>query len=186
MVAEPDAWKGFVRLAGAFRSLAALLSLLCMALISCWAIDSRPASPQSTETQPQFGTIAPYLGLAIDEIDFPGLPPEAVPSMQAATGLKIGEPLTRENLRAAMQALFATGRFSDIQAEVERAETAGVRVRFATAANFFVGIVTIQGVSANPSANKLASATRLQLGELYTPQKIAHGLDGIQRMMQEN
>ena len=186
MVAEPDAWTGFVRLAGAFRSLAALLSLLCMALISCWAIDSRPASPQSTETQPQFGTIAPYLGLAIDEIDFPGLPPEAVPSMQAATGLKIGEPLTRENLRAAMQALFATGRFSDIQAEVERAETAGVRVRFATTANFFVGIVTIQGVSANPSANQLASATRLQLGELYTPQKIAHGLDGIQRMMQEN
>jgi outer membrane protein insertion porin family len=186
MVAEPDVWKGFVCLAGAFRFLPALLLLLCMALTSSWAIDSHPAIPQSTETPPQFGTIAPYLGLAIDEIDFPGLPPEAVPSMQAATGLKIGEPLTRENLRAAMQALFATGRFSDIQAEVERAETAGVRVRFATTANFFVGIVTIQGVSANPSANQLASATRLQLGELYTPQKIAHGLEGIQRMMQEN
>jgi outer membrane protein insertion porin family len=186
MVAEPDVWKGFVRLAGAFRFLPALLLLLCMALTSSWAIDSHPASPQSTETQPQFGTIAPYLGLAIDEIDFPGLPPEAVPSMQAATGLKIGEPLTRENLRAAMQALFATGRFSDIQAEVERAETAGVRVRFATTANLFVGIVTVQGVSTNPSANQLASATRLQLGELYTPQKIAHGLEGIQRMMQEN
>ena len=186
MVAEPDVWKGFVCLAGVFRFLPALLLLLCMALTSSWAIDSHPASPQSTEIQPQFGTIAPYLGLAIDEIDFPGLPPEAVPSMQAATGLKIGEPLTRENLRAAMQALFATGRFSDIQAEVERAETAGVRVRFATTANFFVGIVTIQGVSTNPSANQLASATRLQLGELYTPQKIAHGLEGIQRMMQEN
>lgn len=186
MVAEPDVWKGFVCLAGAFRLLAALLLLLCMALTLSWAIDSHPASPQSPETPPQFGTIAPYLGLAIDEIDFPGLPPEAVPSMQAATGLKIGEPLTRENLHAAMQALFATGRFSDIQAEVERAETAGVRVRFATTANFFVGIVTIQGVSANPSANQLASATRLQLGELYTPQKITHGLEGIQRMMQEN
>jgi len=106
--------------------------------------------------------------------------------MQAATGLKVGDPLTRESLHAAMQALFVTGRFSDIQAEVERVETAGVRVRFATTANFFVGILTIQGVSTNPSANQLASATRLQLGELYTPQKIAHGLEGIQRMMQEN
>ncbi len=104
----------------------------------------------------------------------------------AATPLKVGEPLTREALHDAMQALFATGRFSDIQAEADRTDTAGVRLRFLTVANFFVGMLTIEGVSINPSANQLASATRLQLGELYSPEKLDRALAGIQRVMEEN
>src|SRR5208282_1317610 len=89
----------------------------------------------------QFGAITPYLGLPIDQIELPGVPPEEAASLLAATPLKIGEPLTREALHDAMQALFSTGRFSDIQAEAERTETAGVRLRFITVANFFVGMV---------------------------------------------
>jgi outer membrane protein insertion porin family len=85
-----------------------------------------------------------------------------------------------------MQALFATGRFADIQAEADRTETTGVRLRFLTVANFFVGMVTIEGVSNNPSVNQLASATRLQLGELYTHEKLDRALAGIQRVMEEN
>ena len=72
----------------------------------------------------------------------------------------------------AIKALFATGRFSDIQAEVERTETAGMRIRFLTSANYFVGMVTVEGVSANPSPTQLVSATRLQLGELLRPDKV--------------
>ena len=116
----------------------------------------------------------------------PGVPPEEAASLLAATPLKIGEPLTREALHDAMQALFATGRFSDIQAEADRTETAGVRLRFLTIANFFVGMVTIEGVSMNPSANQLASATRLQLGELYSREKLDRALAGIQRVLEEN
>src|SRR6202051_831288 len=79
-----------------------------------------PASGQQVpETPPQFGTISSYLGLPIDEIEFPGVPPDQAPSLLAASALKIGDPLTRENLHDAMQALFATGRFSDIQAEAD-------------------------------------------------------------------
>jgi len=35
----------------------------------------------------------------------------------ALTPLKVGEPLTRDGLHDAIKALFASGRFSDIQAE---------------------------------------------------------------------
>ncbi len=122
----------------------------------------------------------------MDQIELPGVPPEEAAVLLAATPLKIGEPLTRETLHDAMQALFATGRFSDIQAEADRTDTAGVRLRFLTVSNFFVGIVTIEGVSTNPSANQLASATRLQLGELYAREKIDRALTGIQRVMEEN
>ena len=120
------------------------------------------------------------------QIELPGIPPEEAASLLAATPLKIGEPLTREALHDAMQTLFATGRFSDIQAEAERTETTGVRLRFLTVANFFVGMVVIEGVSTSPSANQLASASRLQLGELYSPEKLDRALAGIRRVLEEN
>ena len=114
-------------------------------------------------------------------------PPEEAASLLAATPLKVGEPLTREALHDAMQALFATGRFSDIQAEADRAETTGVKLRFVDrTANFFVGLLTVEGVSTNPSPNQLASASRLQLGELYTKEKLDRALAGIQRVMEDN
>ena len=167
-----------------------LVFLLTLAHGITWATPSPPqgqaplASP--AQSGANFGTITPYLGLTIDQIELPGVPPEEAVALLAATPLKVGEPLTRDNLHDAMQALFATGRFADIQAEADRTETAGVRLRFLTIANFFVGMLTIDGVSNNPSANQLASATRLQLGELYAPEKLDRARVGIQRVMEEN
>ncbi len=167
-----------------------LIILLTLANGTSWAAASPPTGQQppepSSRSGTQFGTIAPYLGLTIDQIELPGIPPEEAAMLLAATPLKIGEPLTRDALHNAMQALFATGRFADIQAETDRTETTGVRLRFLTVANFFVGMVTIEGVSTNPSANQLASATRLQLGELYAREKLDRALAGIQRVMEEN
>lgn len=180
----------------AARTVLALLLLVCQQ--AGWAEDSpQAAQPDSQATSQQeahpqppsstaFGSITPYLGLTVDEIELPGVPPEEATSLLASTPLKIGEPLTRENLHDAIQALFATGRFADIQAEATRTETAGVRVRFLTVGNFFVGMVIMEGVSTNPSPNQLASASRLQLGELYAPEKLDRALAGIQRVMEEN
>ena len=167
-----------------------LILILLLAREPSWAASSSPAQQQPPESPAQsgaqFGTITPYLGLPIDQIELPGVPPQEAASLLAATPLKIGEPLTREALHDAMQALFATGRFSDIQAEADRTETTGVRLRFLTVANFFVGMVVIEGVATSPSPNQLASATRLQLGELYSPEKLDRALGGIQRVMEEN
>jgi len=141
---------------------------------------------QAEESPAQFGAITPYLGLTIDEIEFPGIDPHDAATLIGATSLKTGEPLTRDNLHDAIKALFATGRFADIEAEANRTETTGVRLSFLTVANFFVGIVAVEGVSTNPSANQLTSAARLQLGELYAADKISHATAGIQRVMEEN
>ena len=170
-----------------------LAAILVFAPARSWAQNSSTAQPPASSAsqfgaQPgaSFGTITPYLGLPIDQIEMPGVPPEETNSLLATTALKLGEHLTRETLHDAMQALYSTGRFSDIQAELERTETTGVRLRFLTTANFFVGIVAIEGVSANPSPNQLSSATRLQLGELYSQEKLERALAGMQRVMEEN
>jgi outer membrane protein assembly complex protein YaeT len=164
------------------------LMLVCaLALASSSVAEGMPQTgePAGQEAS-QFGAIVPYLGLAIDAIEFPGLSAEEASALAALTPLKIGDPLTRDNLHDAMKALYASGRFSDIQAEADRTETTGVRLRFLTSANFFVGIVKVDGVSTNPSQNQLVSATRLQLGELYAQDKVDRALTGIQRVLEEN
>ena len=166
-----------------------LLLLFVLAHPSNSAASASPGrqQPESTsQAAANFGTIVPYLGLTIDQIELPGVPPEEASALLVSTPLKIGEPLTREHLHDAMQALFATGRFADIQAEADRTDSTGVRLRFLTVANYFVGMLTTEGVSNNPSANQLASASRLQLGELYTHEKRDRALPGIQRVMEEN
>jgi len=184
-----------LRLATKISSILALTLLASLSERTSWANDSPQSAAQSSSQQTSqtpvppstaFGSITPYLGLTIDETELPGVPQEEAASLLAATPLKIGEALTRENLHDAIQALFATGRFADIQADATRTDTAGVRVRFITVANFFVGRLIMAGVTTNPSPNQLASASRLQLGELYTPEKLDRALAGIQRVMEEN
>ncbi len=173
---------------GSAMVLAAVFALRAVVLPDAgWAASPLPQPPElSSQAEAKFGSVASYVGLTIERIELPGIPPAEATSLLAATPLKIGEPLTRKALHDAMQALYATGRFSDIEAEADRSGAAGVTMRFLTVANFFVGILTMEGVSNNPSANQLASASRLQLGELYTEEKRDRALAGIQRVMEEN
>ncbi|MGB9233406.1 MAG: POTRA domain-containing protein [Terriglobales bacterium] len=187
MADEHDAEEGDLRLKGvAHAGWLILLSALILSAATSWAVPPPQSGKQAEQVPAEFGAIAPYLGLTIDAIEFPGVGPEEAAALAALTPLKIGDALTRDGLHDAMKALFASGRFSDIQAEADRAQTTGVRLRFLTAANFFVGIVMVEGVSTNPSQNQLASATRLQLGELYSQDKVDRALAGVKRVLEEN
>ena len=97
----------------------------------------------------------------------------------------MGQPLTRRALHDAIQALFGSGRFADIQAEAERSEE-GVILRFVTVANYFVGQISVDGVSTNPTPNQLITASRLKLGELYTQEKLERATQNIRRMLEDN
>ena len=177
--------EAFLRLKAAthLRVVAIVLSAM-VAAASAWAQTPPPSAPEQSATS--FGAITPYLGLTIDEIQLPGVEPAEAAALLALTPLKVGEPLTRDALHDAIKALFASGHFSDIQAEAERAETTGVRIRFLTSANYFVGIVTVNGVSTNPTPTQMVSATRLQLGELYSQDKVDRALAGLKRVLEEN
>jgi outer membrane protein assembly complex protein YaeT len=98
---------------------------------------------------------------------------------------KIGAPLRRDQVRDSIRILFATGRFADIQAEVDAAAE-GVQLKFVTSANVFVGAVSVEGASARPTANQIVNASKLQLGELFTHDKLNRALENIRQLMQEN
>jgi outer membrane protein insertion porin family len=162
-----------------------VLVLLALAAHATPVSGAQQSGQPAAEPQSQLGAINSYLGLTIDEIEFPGLSPEDSAALKVTSQLKIGEPLTREVMHNAMQALFATERFADIQAEADHTGT-GVRLRFLTTANYFVGQINVEGLTNNPSPNQLVTAARLQLGELYTAEKLDRALSGIQRVLEEN
>ena len=57
---------------------------------------------------------------------------------------------------------------------------------FTTSPNFFVGAVDVEGAPARPTSNQIVNASKLQLGELYTQEKLERALENIRQLMQEN
>ena len=124
-IKRPAFGEGWLRRAGVFL----ILFAAATAPQAAWSMGLQQSEPQSAGAPPQqasteppssFGAITPYLGLAIDAIEFPRIGADEAASLLTTAQLKIGTPLTRDGLHDAMQALFATGRFADIQAEAER------------------------------------------------------------------
>src|SRR5262249_4817561 len=134
---------------------AGILFVVLMAQAFGWGQAPAQSTPQAMPELPaQLGAITPYLGVPVVEIELPSVMPEDTAHLIAAMPLKIGETLTRQNLHDAIQALFATGRFADIQAEADRTST-GVRLRFLTMPNFFIGQVNVEGVTTSPTSTQL-------------------------------
>ncbi|HYM77842.1 MAG TPA: POTRA domain-containing protein [Candidatus Dormibacteraeota bacterium] len=98
---------------------------------------------------------------------------------------KARSPLEREQVRESIRVLFATGRFADIQAEVTPSGE-GVVLTFVTSANFFIGAVEVEGAPSRPNSNQIVNASKFQLGELYTQEKLDRALENIRQLMQEN
>jgi len=153
-----------------------------------------PATPRAnttvqTETPPvtpATGSSA-YEGLIVQAINFADLPPgNAQRRLLDLIPQKTGAPLERENLRQSIQALHATGRFADIQVDAERAEKNQVILSFRTGPNFFVGEIFVEGAPNPPAANQLVNASKLQLGELFTREKVERALVNIKQLMEQN
>jgi outer membrane protein assembly complex protein YaeT len=127
--------------------------------------------------------MAAYSGKIVQSIELPGVPdPEHLLQLVLQ---KPGEPLDRDRVRESIRALFATGRFSDIEAEVVPSG-AEVRLAFTTSPNFFVGAIDVEGAPTHPNENQIVNASKFQLGELYTADKLARALKNVRQLMQEN
>jgi outer membrane protein insertion porin family len=145
-----------------------------------------PAQQAPQEQAPTLsGTMAEYEGKVVEAIELPGVADRDREHLLQLLAQKVGQPLSRDQVRESIRALFATGRFVDIQAEVV-SSAGGVALTFATLPNFFVGAISVDGAPSRPSFNHIVNASKLQLGELHTPEKIDRALENIRRLMQEN
>ena len=144
-------------------------------------------SPGAPAAQPSpNGRMAAYEGLVVQAIDFPDLPAASTEDLLGLIPQKIGAPLQRETIRQSIQALYSTGRFADIQAEAERTADGRVSLAFRMRENFFVGEIFVIGEPNPPAANQIVNASKLELGELFTREKMDRALASIKQLMEQN
>jgi outer membrane protein insertion porin family len=150
------------------------------------ASQAKPAPTVEQGPQlPSTAGISGYEGRVVQSIQLPGVADSDREHLLQLLPQKVGEPLDRGRVGDSIRALYATGRFADIQAEVVPSGE-GVMLAFRTSANVFVGAVTVEGAPAHPTSNQIVNASKLQLGELYTQEKLEHALENVRQLMQED
>ncbi|MGH9499014.1 MAG: POTRA domain-containing protein [Terriglobales bacterium] len=154
-----------------------------------YAMDTAPRrqdamAPQSPPTQ---DNLAKYQGLTVTEILFPAISSTAgQQELRDLLPQKQGQALERDAIRQCIHVLYETGRFADIRAEAEPGPGNNVILSFVTTPNYFVGEVRVEGAPARPTAGKIANASKLALGNLFSKDRMETALTNIQQLMEEN
>jgi len=133
---------------------------------------------------------AKYEGQPIADVQF--VPPEQPLTAAELTNiipLKKGAPLRLADVHAAIERLYATGAFEDIQVvgESAPAPASGVTVRIVTKNSWFVGNVAVEGHIADPpNRGQLVNVTRLNLGQPFTEADVAPAQTAIEHLLESN
>ncbi len=158
------------------------------------AMESKPdsaaerATPQVSADLPLISPLNALAGRRVHEIKFRGAPSVLDPQrLLALIPQKVNEPLDKRKLRDSMQALYATGRFQDIEVATEPAPQGEISVVFIAKQNQFVGPMGLIGAPrGGPTDHQLLNATKLQLGELLTDERLKEAISGIRRVLEDN
>jgi outer membrane protein assembly factor BamA len=129
-----------------------------------------------------------YLGLRVGEVQIQGLRDWGA-GQQHVRELIVQaahEPLDRRKLRQSIHALYATGRYSDVQVEVEHGAQDELTLVFLVQPNYFIGTVTVEGLPKHLTSHQVVNASKLRLGELYTREKMDTALRSIQAVIKDN
>jgi outer membrane protein insertion porin family len=142
-----------------------------------------PQEPQNAEPSSRLTSTPAYAGRIVQSIGLPAVADRD--HLLQMLPQKAGQPFDRDQVRESIRILYATGRFADIQAEVTLSGP-DVILNFTTALNFFVGAVEVEGAPSRPNRNQIVNASKFQLGELYSADKLNSALENIRLLMQEN
>lgn len=96
-----------------------------------------------------------------------------------------GDALHMEQVRAAISALYATGRYLEISVDASAAE-GGVAVKFVTTPHYFIGMVGVEGADAPPNAAQLANASKLLPGTGYSDAEVISASDNLRALLRNN
>lgn len=130
------------------------------------------------------GAAGDYEGKKILSVELAPQPGGQAP-LPADLPLKAGTPYSAANVRAAIERLFVTGRFSDVAIDAESRDD-GVAIRILTTANLFIGRVAVFGVAHAPNPGQLENATKMDPGTLYDREKVSAAITNIEAVLREN
>ncbi len=105
--------------------------------------------------------------------------------LQQILPLRMKTPLRLSDVRAALDRLYATGRYEDIEVDAEP-EGENVVVTFRTTNRWFVGRVTLEGAKPPPTQDALRDAAKLDLGSLYLDERGTEADRNITRSLLDN
>ncbi len=155
--------------------------------------NSPPVTEEPTAVEPvtaklpeaAVGKLISYTGLRVHDIQFRSPAVVDPEHLRNLIPLKVNEPFDKLKLRRSIQALYATGRFSDIAVDADYTSEGQLTLVFIAKENYFVGRVTLSGAPrSGPNDNQLINASKLQLGELYTDDKLQQSLDSMKRSLE--
>ena len=152
-------------------------SILAVVLF-CFAL---AANGQSQDPAASFEG-KPVVRIAYD----PDPQPIALAELNDLLPLKKGDPYTAAMVRAAIERLYATGRYQDIQVDAETIE-GGVALRFITKGSWFIGHVGVESdISEPPGPGQIVSTARLELGTPFDESRLPGAEAEIRKLLIDN
>ncbi len=151
----------------------------------------QPSTPQR-DLQSQLGSLGPGLttsvwqwkGLIVEKIEFEGVSFDKEDTLPSEIEQKTGEPLDPEKMRQSLRRLFDSGRYRDIEVRGVR-NGDQVTLIFSGRARYYVGRVSIAGVSSDRLTSLLKYATKLSPGTALMQGAIAGGSEEIKQTLEQ-
>jgi len=171
-------------LAGLKPSIPRVIALALLVLLFAAPVRSQQASAEPSP--PVFNKVSDYEGLTISQIDIRGTSSGSRAKLLESLPLKAGDVLDKAKLQQSIQTLYASGRFADIQAEAERTPDRHLNLVFSVTRNYFIGDINVEGAPGRPTDNQIVNATKLQLGEQFTKEKMERGLQRVRTLLEED
>lgn len=150
-------------------------------MVTCWVLLCGLAlGPACAQTRD-------FEGRRIVDIQFDPAPaPLAQRDLARMMSLKKDAAYHADDVASSIDSLYGSGRFEDIQVEVEPSGE-GVRVRFLTKLNFFTGHIEITGkISAPPDRGLIANTTQLNLGTKYRDDQLVTAETNLKKLLEAN
>ncbi len=129
-----------------------------------------------------------YLGRTVSNIEFRGftVDPTVMAHLRDLVAQKKGQPLERHKISASLRALYATGRFADVQVEAQAPAPQEVSLVFVASENLFIASMTLEGAPKRPSSTQLLDATKLELGHLFTATSLENAIAAMKSVLAAN
>ena len=148
-----------------------------------------PTQPPPPATTLAIGSnLTGLQGLPVTNIEFRGVrvDPPVMQTLRVMVAPIEGAPLDRQKVGKSLRDLYATGRFADLQVEAQKNQKNEVSLVFVATENLFVGAVTVDGAPKRPTPSQLIDASKIDLGDTYTPELVEQGIARMTQLLADN
>ena len=153
---------------------------IALALLAMTAAPARSQAPVQQTASSERALTAPNI-VAIRIVRGDG---QVLAESPSGISVEKGQPLDRAKVAESLRALYRTGDYADLKAEVTP-QADGVRLDFVALENSFFNQVRLEGLDAPPSEASAAAAMQIGLGQTYRKQVLDEALERLHEALRE-